>query len=297
MASYARGRNELRAGALALFAAVTFGVMFLLLTDRGLSRHRALVYVTLPTAETLRKGDKVVYRGVPVGQVRAIGFAPSGGVVVRARLNQKIPLTADATAALVAVGVFGGQAIELHPGSPGARPLASRDTVAGRLGESLVSRVEALGTQAERLLADTTVLLLQGALAAIGEAATGLRQLTGSATHLVDEHATTVGAAAAHAVAVGANLERATAGDELERALEHLEAATSRLVRTGENLETATAALASVLGKIDGGEGTLGQLINDTALYERLFVAAGTLDGLMADVKANPRRYISLKVF
>jgi phospholipid/cholesterol/gamma-HCH transport system substrate-binding protein len=56
-------------------------------------------------------------------------------------------------------------------------------------------------------------------------------------------------------------------------------------------LQTSMAALQS-------GDGTLGRLINDPALYEEMQASIATLRRIMADVQANPERYIgAVKIF
>jgi len=52
-----------------------------------------------------------------------------------------------------------------------------------------------------------------------------------------------------------------------------------------------------VLEKLDNGTGTAGKLLNDPTLYARLDTLLLRLDSIAADVKANPRRYINLRVF
>ena len=45
------------------------------------------------------------------------------------------------------------------------------------------------------------------------------------------------------------------------------------------------------------GEGTLGLLSRDEALYTTLVSAAANLDALLIDVKANPGRYVKVEIF
>ena len=56
-------------------------------------------------------------------------------------------------------------------------------------------------------------------------------------------------------------------------------------------------AIASLAGKLDRGEGSLGLLVHDPTLYQRSDSLLQALQALVADVRANPRRYVSLRVF
>ena len=61
---------------------------------------------------------------------------------------------------------------------------------------------------------------------------------------------------------------------------------------------TVTASeLNAVIGKINSGEGSLGRLMQDDALYDSLVTASGNLARLLEDVKENPGRYIHISVF
>ncbi len=52
--------------------------------------------------------------------------------------------------------------------------------------------------------------------------------------------------------------------------------------------------LKSIMEKMDNGEGTLGQLINDKSLYNNLTETTREVDLLLQDIRLNPRRYFKL---
>jgi phospholipid/cholesterol/gamma-HCH transport system substrate-binding protein len=73
------------------------------------------------------------------------------------------------------------------------------------------------------------------------------------------------------------------------------------LAEVGPTIAEARLALATLQRageRIENGEGTLGRLLEDPALYEETQAAIATLRRLMADIQANPARYIrNLRVF
>jgi phospholipid/cholesterol/gamma-HCH transport system substrate-binding protein len=73
--------------------------------------------------------------------------------------------------------------------------------------------------------------------------------------------------------------------------------ARSNFENTIKNADKAVADLQLAINKVNSGKGTLGQLINDEALYKNLANASSNLDKLMIDLKANPKRYVSFSVF
>jgi phospholipid/cholesterol/gamma-HCH transport system substrate-binding protein len=298
VANYRRGRDELTVGLFVLAAVVVFVILFGGLTSRGLIRKVADVYVVMASAEGLLKGDAVLYRGVPVGEVRSIDFSERHGVVVRARLRREVPLTNAAAAALTPVDMFGRQAIVLREGRlAGSAALSSGDTLMGQPPRPLTDRVSDMGRQVERFLGDSTLVLLHTALDGIGHAGGGLATVGAEATSLLAAQRRSLDEVGTATAAVARNLAVATDSVELALLRDELRDAVRNLAQATARMDSASASAASVFAKLDRGEGSLGRLVNDGALYEQAAGAIGALEQLAADVRRDPRRYISLKVF
>ena len=62
-------------------------------------------------------------------------------------------------------------------------------------------------------------------------------------------------------------------------------------------LEQMTQQLNVTLAQLNDTTGTAGQLINNPELYNRLSLLVTRLDSLTADIKENPRKYITIRVF
>jgi phospholipid/cholesterol/gamma-HCH transport system substrate-binding protein len=48
---------------------------------------------------------------------------------------------------------------------------------------------------------------------------------------------------------------------------------------------------------MERGEGTLGRLSRDEALYDNLAAAVISLDSLLVDIRLNPKRYVTIEIF
>lgn len=75
------------------------------------------------------------------------------------------------------------------------------------------------------------------------------------------------------------------------------------LTGTPDQLRVAATSLASILGKLDQGYGTLGRALNDPSLYEALLTAATHADeaatgasALVRDVRARPERHVRVSL-
>jgi len=84
---------------------------------------------------------------------------------------------------------------------------------------------------------------------------------------------------------------------ELQHALESFERSAAGLERLTTRLDSLRATLQTVSSKVDRGDGSLGKLVNDPKLYEEAKQTVAELKALIADIKANPKKYVNVKVF
>lgn len=87
------------------------------------------------------------------------------------------------------------------------------------------------------------------------------------------------------------------AAAQMNEATAQLRDASRRLSSSQVTLESFLARSDSVMGKVNSGRGSLGLLLNDESLYYRSDSALAQLRSLLADIQANPKRYVSVKVF
>ena len=63
------------------------------------------------------------------------------------------------------------------------------------------------------------------------------------------------------------------------------------------NLSQATARLDSILGKIERGDGSAGALVNDTRLYDDIRELVARVNNLVTDMEKNPKKYFRFTIF
>jgi phospholipid/cholesterol/gamma-HCH transport system substrate-binding protein len=56
------------------------------------------------------------------------------------------------------------------------------------------------------------------------------------------------------------------------------------------------ARLDLILDKVNSGQGTIGQLLTNPQMYENLNGATRELHGLMRDFRANPKKFLRIKL-
>ena len=84
---------------------------------------------------------------------------------------------------------------------------------------------------------------------------------------------------------------------ELRKAFTDFASAAEKMDHLAGRLDSLRSALQSVTGKLDSGHGTLGKLVNDDKLYTDVSEAAQNIKALIADIKANPKKYFKVEIF
>jgi phospholipid/cholesterol/gamma-HCH transport system substrate-binding protein len=84
---------------------------------------------------------------------------------------------------------------------------------------------------------------------------------------------------------------------ELRNAARRVRELTTGLAATQRRADSFLARGDSVLGKMNRGDGSLGLLLNDSSLYRHADSLIVELRALAADLKANPKRYLSVRIF
>ena len=87
------------------------------------------------------------------------------------------------------------------------------------------------------------------------------------------------------------------AAAELRRTTSAISGMSTRLAASQGHLDRFLISGDSVLGKINAGQGTVGMLVNDASLYRSSDSLVTQLRALVTDIKANPKRYLSVRLF
>jgi phospholipid/cholesterol/gamma-HCH transport system substrate-binding protein len=133
---------------------------------------------------------------------------------------------------------------------------------------------------------DTVALQLRTAVSSINRTATTVQRMaeridtsaqSGDVKHIVDNVS--------------------AASTELRRATTQVSDLAERFSKSQGRLDTFLAIGDSILVKVNSGKGSLGMLLNDPSLYRRSDSLLVELQSLIADIKANPGRYVRLRIF
>jgi len=299
-------RQELIVGTVALIiiVATILGVMWG--NKYNLFSARNYYTVRVARASGLEEGDPVTVAGVPKGVVD--DFVVGGDSVdVIIGLDKDIILFSDASAIIANRELIGGKKVEVHPGSSGGflkEGGVFRGTFAGGL-EDLFETVGSITTNFQTLLAtmNTTLKRVNNVMEAdvessLGSIASTARQIDSlmiadiqpslkamrstleTTEELVDSRKDDI-------AEIVDNLS--VVSEKMSQLVKQNEAA---LNRTISNLDKAGKDMATLGDRIKDPNNSLGRLTNSDSLYQEVKAVVKQVDNLIADVKANPEKYL-----
>jgi len=291
-----RYRREAAVGFMLIAGTVTFIFLMMWLRGQRLGGGE-IVTVSFNDVGGLREGDPVRTSGVRVGRVVDIALRGAGDVLVSFDLGAGGGAPrADASARILSMDLFGARFIDYNPGRA-TEALPANRVLTGQRIEDLSEMAAALSTRSKTLLDSlavatifvaselrTTLRSTQTLLGTLNTGASasseqlqgaleGLRRSLQRVDLLMEQNGPAVGEALRGMNRASANL------DSLSRALSH-----------------ASAQFDSILVKINSGRGPAGALVNDTAMVSELRETNAALRDLLIDFKANPGRYIRLRL-
>lgn len=292
----ARSANrEVKVGAFVLIGLAAFLIALFTLTDVGTFRGRYYVRTIIESAGGMRNGDPVQMRGVNIGRVTGFDMMPDG-VAVTMEIYNRYEIPEDSRVAVRSAGLLGGVVVDVTPGMSAER--AEDDQVLpGMVETDVFNMVDDLGGQAETVLTQAAALLSDRNITAVGASAAELQTVLAQLTAITASLRGELTPFSQSLRRSAENFENSTSGPELARSLANLDSLTARLDDATVDLGEASSSLGVVIGRIEAGEGTLGRLSEDEALYDNLNSTVLTLQSLIADIQANPKKYLDISVF
>ena len=287
--------REFRVGVFVILGIAGFFTFLYLMTNPGTFRGRYNVLTQVDNAQGVRNGDPVRIRGINIGRVLRADL-DGDGVLITLEIEGEWRIPAGSRVEMYSEGVLGGMVVSIVPGR-GEGFVEPMELIPGETSPDLLASAGGIANDAEDILGKVRALLTDSSVAAVGEAVVHMRDAVSDLSELTAGQATQVRSLMESLQRSAENVEGVTGAEEWKRTLASAEAALAVLDRTSGEAEKTVASLNTILGRLERGEGTLGRLLTDESLYDELEATATTLKDLLADVKANPGRYLKIEIF
>jgi phospholipid/cholesterol/gamma-HCH transport system substrate-binding protein len=300
--------NEVKVGiaVIVTIAGFIWGLNYLKGTDLFASTNK--YYVVYSDINGIVKTNPVIMNGFKIGKVDNIVYTAdkSGKLIVTLKIDADIFVPRSSSAVIVSSDLLGSKAIELEFGE-GSAPAKNGDTLMGNVESGLTEQIKPLKNKAEGLVTSLdslslalSQLLNDNSRNSLNKTFTNLERISSGLDQLVNADNSRLRSLISNADGVAANLNNNKGNiNEILGNVNSLSDSLNKLQlnATVERLNKAITELNSVLTKIDNGQGSLGKLVNNDSLYMNLNNASANLDKLLIDLKANPKRYVSISVF
>jgi phospholipid/cholesterol/gamma-HCH transport system substrate-binding protein len=297
--------KEAKVGLLALVAGIMLYVGFNFLKGSNFFSPTNKYFVVYDNVEGLATSNQVVLNGVNVGRVSAIKLLTDKNnlILVVLEMNSDVVIGDSTRALLSNDGLLGGKSIHLQLGK-NSKILESGDTLIGAKPKGFA---ELLSAKAMPIMAnlDSTVYKLNALFG--DELGLSIKNTLHNFELASYDLKLTMSTSKRDIAGITNNLNALSGSlKETERAIKPLLQKMSSfadslndlpLKKAVANANAAMKNLNEVSSKINEGNGSIGLLINDKSLYQKLDNSAKDLDLLLIDVKKNPKRYVHFSVF
>ncbi len=297
-------RDDVLVGIVMAVAIIVAIVGSLWLARGGLSKGYAL-YAKFPWSSGLKQGQPVLLAGVNVGYVDEVQLRQDGTVLTTFRVGKEYKVPQGTTATVVPNGIFGDMAIALTPKAPNPLSIPANDTIP--VGPSspgiaqITSKADSIATSVNAITtAFQRDLVAAGGVADLRKTLASSNQMVVSMNRLVSEFSVIAAEQNRQLIATQASFRRATSGVDsakIDSTLSNVRAASANMATLTADFRQTSMKLDSIINKVNTGTGTVGLALNDPGAYNDIRSLISHMDSIMVDLKRNPRRYISLKVF
>lgn len=260
-------------------------------------------YTEVADADGLIEATPVSVNGYQVGQVREIKYDyTKNNITIMLMMDKELKVPEGSTLSIVN-GLLGGASLVLNlgDGAPLATgshiPITSVPGLMDKVSDNVLPMVGDMLPKVDSIMSNVNTLTGDPALAAALMRLDGItRQLQASAqqlTTLMSGLNRSVPGVMNNVDGITGNLTGAAGNiQQLSTTLNQLP-----LDSTVNALNTTLANLQALSEQLKDKNSSLGKIISDRQLYDNANHAIASLDSLLIDIKANPKRYINVKVF
>jgi len=298
--------KEIKTAILVLSGVLLFIFIFYYLKGENLLDSSKKITAIYDNVEGLTPSAAVTINGHKIGKVQSIKFTNdrSGKLSVIMLIDNDFEFSINSKAQLYEAGLIGGKAIAIIPAFDGAPAVKSGDFLATDvkpgLTELVNQRLTPLQEKIEIMMVNADSLLIN--LNDVFDVKTkkniqrSISELSGTIASFKSTSEALNGMLVDNKSAIGETL---TNFNKISSDLTTLSTslAASDLDSIMANLKSTIVNFDQLLSRIEKGEGSVGKLMKDEAIYDNLEGATKQLEELLEDMKLNPKRYVHFSLF
>ena len=297
--------KEIKAAFFVLSTILLFIFGFNYLKGSSILDKQKTIYAVYDEVDGLLVGANVMINGLSIGNVTALDFLPnSTKILVTLKVKDKLNFSSKSTASIYETGVLGGLAISIEP-------IFERESIV-KTGDTLMSSVRPGLTELINRQIEPLSRQLQSTITSVDSIFTGASNVLNRQTQEEIKESISVLTSAINAInnssliieetLTSKNTQIKNTIDNFEKISSNLSNVSNELNSFGltsllSNLEISVDGISSIVNKLNSDNSTLGKLINEDEAYNNLNSSIESLNILINDIKANPKKYVHFSVF
>lgn len=297
--------KEIKAAFFVLTTILLFIFGFNFLKGSSLLDKQKTIYAVYDEVDGLLVGANVMINGLSIGNVTELDFLPnSTKILVTLKVKDKLNFSSKSTASIYETGVLGGLAISIDP-------IFERQSIV-KTGDTLNSNVRPGLTELINRQIEPLSRQLQSTITSVDSIFTGASNVLNRQTQEEIKESINVLTSAIKAINSSSIIIEKTLTDknaQINNTIDNFEKISSNLSEVSDelnsfglsnllsNLEVSVDGINSIVNKLDSDKSTIGKLINEDEVYNNLNSSIESLNSLISDIKANPKKYVHFSVF
>lgn len=303
--------NEVKVGALAIVAILALIIGFRFLKAKDIFNHNPKLYAVFKSVGGLEKSNFVKINGLTVGTVYAMEPADENVTAVKVTISitEKVNIP-DNSVAFIDGAILGSATIVIERGSSGTYlkdgDRLSTKEEAGLLGNltsearPLMAKVKTVADSVTMLLSNFNQILNPATQRDVQNAIANLNYSTAALNALLAGLNKPLSATMDNMNSITGNLKNQN--QAIEGILNNANTFTGNLKQlqfqqTIDSLNATIADLRTAIANISNPNGSLGALMNDRQVYNKLNDVLLSMEILMDDIRVHPKRYVNISVF
>jgi phospholipid/cholesterol/gamma-HCH transport system substrate-binding protein len=295
--------RELKTAVLVISGILLFIFIFNYLKGENIFDSSRTFYAVYDNVEGLAKSTPVTINGLTVGKVQEISFTEdgSGKIKVKLLVDSDFNFSKNSKAELYEAGLIGGKAIAIVPAFDNAEDAKKGDYLKGTVKAGLTAlvnqrltplqeKIETMMVSADSLLTNINSVFdtqtkanLKKSIAELSTTIESFKHTSVSINKLITDNQEKLTSTLSNVDNIATNLSKIT--DSI---------ATANLGETIKSLQLTINNFDKILSSIEKGEGSIGKLLKDDALYNNLKEASKEMEELLRDIKLHPKRYFRI---
>jgi phospholipid/cholesterol/gamma-HCH transport system substrate-binding protein len=303
--------NETKVGILAVVALALLITGFNFLKGKNIFNHSSYIYAVFSDLGSLEKSNPVKINGLPIGTVYALDPSDKdvSGIVVKINLTKDVNIPKNSVA-FISASLLGSSNIVIEKGDA-KEYIQEGDTLRTRIDNGILGDVKSQLSPTLIKIKDVidSLKIALGAVNRILDPNTkgniaqillNLKDASHSLKSLVNDKNGPLNETLSNASSVTGNLKKnndsitalITNANQLAKKFANLP-----LNQTLDSVSGALSELKQTLQKVNSPNGTIGALINDKQVYNKLTNTIASAELLLDDIRVHPKRYVNISVF